>query len=192
LFQSDLSELCKEGRDLVLGEGNPDARLVFVGEAPGGQEERTRRPFVGPAGQILNEALAVAGLSRDAVWITNIVKCRPVTPGLGGRLRNRTPTAAEVKHFLPWLLQELQIIEPAAIVALGATAASALLSKQVKLTRERGEWFTGPDGIPVITTYHPAYLLRRVSDSDQRFAELASDLRNAASRTNPEPGRESH
>lgn len=184
--------MCREGRNLVLGEGNPDARLVLVGEAPGGQEERARRPFVGPAGQILNEALANAGLSRDDIWITNIVKCRPATPGLGGRLRNRTPTATEVKHFLPWLLQELDIIGPAAIVALGGTSASALLGRPVKMTREHGEWFTGPKDIPVMATFHPAYLLRRVGDGDERFAELAADLHTAASRANPHPNHDSN
>lgn len=180
--------MCEEGRNLVLGEGNPNAQLVLVGEAPGGQEERAKRPFVGPAGQILNEALSEAGLSRDEVWITNIVKCRPVTPGVGGRLRNRTPTAVEVKRFLPWLLQELNIIDPVAIVVLGGTAASALLGRPVKMTRERGDWFTGPEDIPVMVTYHPAYLLRRIGNHDQRYAELVADIRAAASRANRKPG----
>ncbi len=182
--------MCEEERNLVLGEGNPNARLVLVGEAPGGQEERAKRPFVGPAGQILNEALAEVGLSREDIWITNIVKCRPVTPGLGGRLRNRTPTAAEVKRFLPWLLQELIILDPSAIVALGGTAASALLGRPVRMTREHGEWFPGPEGIRVMATYHPAYLLRRVGDSDQYYTELVADLKAAASGARPEVGDE--
>jgi DNA polymerase len=184
--------MCQEGRNLVPGEGNPNARLVLVGEAPGGQEERAKRPFVGPAGQVLTEALNEAGLNRDEIWITNIVKCRPVTPGLGGRLRNRTPTTAEVKQFLPWLLQELDIIDPIAIVALGGTAASALLGRPVKMTRERGGWIPGPEGIPVMVTYHPAYLLRRVGNHDQRYIELVADLSAAASRTTLKPGQEPH
>ncbi len=182
--------MCQEGRNLVPGEGNLNARLVLVGEAPGGQEERAKRPFVGPAGQILTEALTEAGLSRDEIWITNIVKCRPVTPGLGGRLRNRTPTTAEVKLFLPWLIQELNIIDPTAIVALGGTAASALLGRPVKMTSERGEWVPGPEGIPVMVTYHPAYLLRRVGNHNHRYIELVADLSAAASRITRNPGQE--
>lgn len=180
--------MCKGERNVVSGEGNSNARLVLVGEAPGGQEERAKRPFVGPAGQILNEALAEAGLTREEIWITNIVKCRPVIPGIGNRLRNRTPTAAEVKHFLPWLLHELNIIDPLAIVVLGGTAASALLGRPVKMTRERGEWFTGPEDIPIMVTYHPAYLLRRVGDNDQRYTDLVADLEAAAARAVARPG----
>jgi uracil-DNA glycosylase family 4 len=182
LVQAAASEVCDSGRRLVPGQGNPDARLVLVGEAPGGHEERVGQPFVGPAGRVLSEALATASLSRDDVWITNVVKCRPVTEGLGGRLKNRAPTSDEVNHFLPWLLRELQVIAPKAIVAIGGTAASALLGRTVRLTRERGEWFSGPNGIPTLATYHPAYLLRRFGDREQRYGEFVADLRLAAAR----------
>lgn len=174
-------QLCG-GRRLVLGEGNPAADLALVGEAPGGQEERRGRPFVGPAGQVLDEALAAAGLQRDALWITNIVKCRPTTEGLGGRLRNRTPASDEIQWFLPWVLRELEIVAPRVIVCLGATAANALLGTTVRITRQRGQWFKGPHGIDTIVTYHPAYLLRRSSDREERYVEFVHDLRSAAVR----------
>jgi DNA polymerase len=178
--------------NLVVGTGDPNARLVLIGEAPGGQEDRARRPFVGPAGQILNEALAQVGLDRDAVWITNAVKFRPTTESETGRLKNRAPTPAEVRLFRPWLERELAIVEPAALLFLGATAATAVLGRPVKITRQRGTWISGPGGIPTMPTYHPAYLLRRVADRDERFDELVDDLKTAMalvrSETTGEPG----
>lgn len=178
----EFSRLCA-GKHLVFGAGNPTAALVLVGEAPGGQEDRQEHPFVGPAGQILNEALEAVGLSRDEVWTTNVVKCRPTMPGVGGRLRNRAPTPEEVEWFLPWLLRELEVIQPRAIVCLGATAGTALLGRALKITRERGTWFDGPTGTPLMLTYHPAYLLRRVASGEGRFAEFVHDLGKAAERS---------
>lgn len=168
------------GRRLVLGEGDADASLVLVGEAPGGQEDRLGHPFVGPAGKILDEGLAAAGLDRDQLWITNVVKYRPTTEGVAGRLRNRPPTRDEIAWFLPWLRRELELIAPRALVCLGATAGNALLGRTVRITRERGEWFDGPNGLPTLITYHPAYLLRRTEDRDARYAEFVRDLRTAA------------
>ncbi len=180
LIAADVFAAYCEGRRLVFGEGSPAAPLALVGEAPGGQEDRAGRPFVGPAGQILSDALAAAGLDRGSVWITNVVKCRPTTPGVAGRLKNRAPTEEEVRAFLPWLLEELEIIAPLAIVCLGATAARALLGRPVRITVERGQWFTGPGGVPTILTYHPAYLLRRTDDRDDRYQEFVRDLTAAA------------
>lgn len=170
------------GKNLVYGEGDPTAALALIGEAPGGQEDRQRHPFVGPAGQILNDALAAIGLKRDEVWVTNVVKCRPTMPGVAGRLRNRAPTSEEVAWFLPWLLRELDVVEPSAIVCLGATSGTALLDRTLRITRERGTWFEGPNGLPVLLTYHPAYLLRRVSGQDTRQDEFVRDLATAAER----------
>ena len=171
----------RDGSNLVLGAGNPLARLVLIGEAPGGQEEKAGRPFVGPAGKLLDEALAAAGLARDEVWITNVVKFRPTVPGVGNRRRNRAPTRDESQLFLPWLREELAIIEPKALVCLGATAARAMIGQPVKIMSERGRWFTSLGGRPTMLTYHPAFLLRRTTDYPERFAELASDLRTAGS-----------
>lgn len=173
--------LCEDKR-LIFGEGNPAADLVLIGEAPGGQEERLGQPFVGPAGQILNEALEAVGLVREELWITNVVKCRPTMEGIGGRLRNRTPTPAEIAWFVPWLQRELEIVQPQAIVCLGATAGTALLGRTLRITRERGTWFDGPNGIPLLVTYHPAYLLRRTQDRDLRYAEFVEDIQTAAAR----------
>jgi uracil-DNA glycosylase len=186
LVQSEAHALCRGDRRLVPGQGNAGSRLVLVGEAPGGHEERAEQPFVGPAGRVLNEGLAAASLSREDVWITNVVKCRPVTGGLGGRLKNRAPTPEEVKHFLPWLLHELQIIAPQAIIALGGTAALALLGRSVRLTRDRGQWYSGPGETPTLATFHPAYLLRRFGDREQRYGEFVADLRAAAARAGAE------
>ncbi|HUZ02505.1 MAG TPA: uracil-DNA glycosylase [Thermomicrobiaceae bacterium] len=168
------------GRSAVLGEGDPKAPLVLVGEAPGGQEERAGHPFVGPAGQILGEALATVGVVREQLWITNVVKCRPTTPGVAGRLRNRAPTAEEVSWFLPWLDQELELVRPRVIVCLGATAGNGVLRRTLRVTAERGRWFVGPGDLPTVVTFHPAYLLRRTSDRDERYAEFVQDLRSAA------------
>jgi DNA polymerase len=170
------------GSRLVFGGGNPLASVVLVGEAPGGDEEKQGRPFVGRAGKLLDEALSQAGLSRDDIWITNVVKFRPTEPGAHGRRRNRPPTSEERAAFRPWLDRELRIIGPDSVVCVGATAASALLGRNVKITKERGQWLEGPAGTCVLTTYHPAYLLRPFRDRDERFQELVDDLRLAAHR----------
>lgn len=181
LTAPEFAGFCNEKRP-VFGEGTPTADLVLIGEAPGGREERLGHPFVGPAGQVLTEALAQVGIERDDLWITNVVKCRPTTEGVGGRLRNRTPTPAEVEWFRPWLLRELEVIDPRAIVCLGATAGSAVLQRTLRITRERGIWFDGPNGIPALVTYHPAYLLRRTQDRDDRYSEFIDDLKTAGER----------
>ena len=170
----------RDGFNLVVGEGNPAARLVLVGEAPGAAEDRAKRPFVGAAGRLLDEALAAAELKREDVWITNAVKFRPTAAGEGGRTRNRAPTTAEVRLFRPWLERELAIIAPGALVCLGATAGAAVLERPVRITRERGEVLADPRGRPVVVTYHPAFLLRRVGDRVARFAELVAVLQVAA------------
>jgi DNA polymerase len=165
---------------LVFGGGNPLASVVLVGEAPGADEEKQGRPFVGRAGKLLDEALEQAGLARADIWITNVVKFRPSEPGANGRRRNRPPTGEERTVFRPWLERELRIISPDSVVCLGATAASALLGRAVKITKERGHWLEGPAGTQVLTTYHPAYLLRPFRDRDERFQQLVDDLRLAS------------
>lgn len=181
-FERDLREEassfegCKAS-NLVLGEGNRESEVVFVGEAPGGQEDKAGRPFVGPAGRLLNDLLEEIGLERESVWITNVVKCRP-TKEENGRTRNRPPTQAEFDDFLPWLERELKLVEPEMLVCLGATAAKAILGrKSVTMKDLRGEWLEGVLGIDTMVTYHPSYLLRRTSDRDERYADMVSDLR---------------
>lgn len=145
--------------------GSPDAELMFVGEAPGADEDEQGEPFVGKAGQLLTRIIQAMGLSRDTVYIGNILKCRPDTPGqLSG---NRKPTPEEMQTCLPFLQEQIDLIRPKVLVALGATAVEGLLGKTAGITRLRGHWQTYR-GIPLMPTYHPAYLLRNQSNSEKR------------------------
>jgi DNA polymerase len=143
--------LCEKRSHIVFGEGSPDARVVFVGEGPGEEEDRSGRPFVGRAGELLTKMIEAVGWRREDVYICNIVKCRP--PG------NRDPLPLEVSTCEPFLAAQLRAIEPAAIVTLGKPAISALLGRVVPITKIRGRWLEW-QGVPVMPTYHPAYLLR--------------------------------
>jgi DNA polymerase len=137
--------------NIVFGEGAPDARIVFVGEGPGADEDATGRPFVGRAGQLLDKIIAAIGLKREEVYISNIVKCRP--PG------NRTPERDEVATCEQFLFRQLALIRPKVIVALGSPAFQTLVRTKESITRARGEWREW-NGIMVMPTFHPAYLLR--------------------------------
>ncbi len=176
----DVADVLGESR-LVFGTGNPMSAVVLVGEAPGADEERQGKPFVGRAGQLLDRALDDAGLDREKVWITNVVKIRPTEPGAKGGRRNRPPSTVERKAFRPFLDEELSIIQPRSVVCLGATAAAAVLGRSVKISKERGEWVEGPADTRVLTTYHPAYLLRPFRDRDEKYQQLVDDLRKADS-----------
>jgi len=142
---------------MVFATGNPDARLMLVGEAPGYEEEKRGEPFVGPAGQKLDDILKAMGLTRQEVYISNIVKFRPATPNQ--TTNNRKPTAEEMTACLPFVHAEIDIIRPACIVALGGTAAEGLLGLAGSVGSMRGSWHR-LDGIPVRVTYHPSYLLQ--------------------------------
>ena len=142
---------------MVFAVGNPDARLVLVGEAPGFQEEKEREPFVGPAGQKLNDILKAMGLAREEVYISNIVKFRPATPRQ--TTNNRKPSPEEMASCLPFVREEISIIQPQCIVALGGTAAEGLLGLSGAVGAMRGAWHEF-GGIPVRVTYHPSYLLQ--------------------------------
>lgn len=148
----------------VFGDGNPDSSVVFVGEAPGEEEDRQKKPFVGRAGKYLNEKLQEVGLSREEVYITNVVKSRP--PG------NRKPTKDEMIGCIPYLRKEIEIIKPKLIVCLGSTALEGLLGKNLPITRYRGQVFDYPydRNIKVFLTYHPAYVLRN-PQADKEFTQ---------------------
>jgi DNA polymerase len=150
---------------VVFGVGNPDAELMFVGEAPGADEDAQGEPFVGAAGQLLTKIIQATGLSRQQVYIANILKCRPDTPGQSSG--NRKPTAEEMATCIPWLHQQIDLIRPRVLVALGATAVEGLLGKTLGITKLRGTWQTYR-GIPLMPTYHPAYLLRNQAMSEKR------------------------
>jgi DNA polymerase len=150
--------LCKTRTNAVPGEGDPQARLVFVGEGPGADEDATGRPFVGRAGQLLDKMIAAMKLRREDVFIANIVKCRPPD--------NRVPAQDEVVACEPYLMRQLEIIRPEVICALGATAACTLLEMREPMAKLRGKWYDWR-GIRLIATYHPAYLLRPTGAKDK-------------------------
>ena len=176
--------LFEKATQAVFGEGPPRARLVLVGEQPGDQEDLAGRPFVGPAGQVLEEALAEVGIAREEVYLTNAVKHFKWEPG-GKRRLHQTPTLGEAAACRPWLEAELAAIRPEAIVCLGSTAARALLGGQIRISRQRGEVFEGTPWAPwVLATWHPSALLRMPDEALQAEArrQFVEDLRKAAER----------
>jgi len=157
--------LASSRQNVVFGVGNIDAQLMFVGEAPGADEDAQGEPFVGKAGQLLTKIIQATGLQRGDVYIANILKCRPDTPGESAG--NRKPTPEEMQTCIPYLHEQIDLIRPKVLVALGATAVEGLLGKTVGITRLRGNWQTYR-GIPLMPTYHPAYLLRNQAMSEKR------------------------
>jgi uracil-DNA glycosylase family 4 len=144
----------------VYGEGDPCAALMVIGEGPGETEDKLGRPFVGRAGELLDKMLAAIDLAREDVFICNTVKCRPTLDD-GRRLRNRAPDPQEMKNCRPHLDLQIEIIRPRVILALGAPAAKSFMGETFSITRQRGQWFDGPNDIPTIATFHPAYILRQ-------------------------------
>jgi uracil-DNA glycosylase family protein len=174
-------ELWARATQTVFGEGPVPARLMLVGEQPGDREDRIGRPFVGPAGRILDDALERAGIDRASVFVTNVVKhfrWRPA-PGSKRRLHER-PTKANVSACLPWVESELALVQPAALVLLGATAVAALAGPDVRLTRDRGRPLASTLAPRLVVTIHPSAILRARGDRDALIDGLASDLRVAA------------
>ena len=159
------AHLAASRKNVVFGVGSIDAELMFVGEAPGADEDIAGEPFVGKAGQLLTKIIQTMGLSRETVYIANILKCRPDTPGQTAG--NRKPTPAEMQTCISYLEQQIDLIKPKVLVALGATAVEGLLGKTPSITRLRGNW-QSYRGIPLMPTYHPAYLLRNQSLSEKR------------------------
>ena len=156
VFACEKCRLCQTRTNVVLGEGDLHAPLMFIGEGPGQQEDETGRPFVGAAGQYLNELLAFAGLVREDIYIANVLKCRPP--------QNRVPEADERAACMDYLRQQVALVRPKVIVCLGSTPTRALLGEQMRITRDRGVWQL-KKGVWFMPTYHPAALLR---DADKK------------------------
>lgn len=157
--------LVRSRTQVVFGVGNPNAELMFVGEAPGADEDLQGEPFVGKAGQLLTKIIQAMGFTREEIYIGNVLKCRPDMPA--GSSGNRKPTPEEMRTCLPWLEKQIGLIKPRALVALGATAVEGLLGNTEPVGKLRGR-FLEFQGIPVMTTYHPAYLLRSQSITEKR------------------------
>ena len=150
---------------MVFSVGDPDAAIMFVGEAPGAEEENQQEPFVGPAGQLLTKIISAMGLDRSKVYISNICKFRPRLPNQTSN--NRKPTTEEMEACLPFILSEVQIVKPKVIIALGGTAMEGLLGQAMSVARAR-DTVHDFQGVPLIVTYHPSYLLRNQSPSEKR------------------------
>jgi uracil-DNA glycosylase len=173
--------LWERGTQTVFGEGGSRAAIVFVGEQPGNDEDLAGRPFVGPAGRLLDKALEEAGIDRELAYVTNAVKHFKWEPR-GKRRIHAKPNAAEIAACLPWLNAEIDLIKPRAVVCLGATAAQALLGRQFRVSRQRGEFVESPLAGYVMATVHPSAILR-APDSETRRAETArfiDDLKKVA------------
>jgi uracil-DNA glycosylase family 4 len=149
----------------VFGVGSPDAEIMFIGEAPGADEDKQGEPFVGRAGQLLTRIIQTMGLAREEVYIANILKCRPDMPA--GSFGNRPPTTIEMQTCRPYLVEQIDIIQPKVLVALGATAVEGLLGMRSPMRELRGRWHSY-NGMPLMITYHPAYLLRNQAPSEKR------------------------
>ncbi len=155
--------LCSDRRNLVFGVGNPRAQLLFIGEAPGTEEDSQGVPFVGEAGQLLTKMIEAMGFSRDEVYLTNVVKCRPPD--------NRKPGPQEVHACEPFLRAQIAAIQPKVIVALGAFATQTLLRDATKISQVRGTWREYA-GIPLMPTFHPAYLLKNTAHKKSAWSDL--------------------
>lgn len=169
-------------RNSVFGEGDPCAALMVVGEGPGETEDKLGRPFVGRAGELLDKMLLAIGLPREDVYICNTVKCRP-TIDVGHRLANRAPTPDEMRNCRPYLDDQITLLRPRVILALGAPAAKSFLGERFSITKQRGHWHDGPLGIPLIATFHPAYVLRQTGGAMTEVKRLVwNDLKQVRDR----------
>ena len=176
-------DLWKNATQTVFGEGAAKAELMLVGEVPGDKEDKAGHPFVGPAGKLLDKALAEAGIDRDAVYITNAVKHFKWEPR--GKIRiHKKPNGKEIAACRPWLEAETRVLRPRVIVLMGATAAQSLLGREFRVTQHRGEFIESPHAQWVTATVHPSSILR-APDEDSRRGEMArfvDDLRAVAQR----------
>jgi DNA polymerase len=178
-------DLWERGTQTVFGEGSPHARVVLVGEQPGDKEDLQGRPFVGPAGAVLDKALELAGIDRDEVYVTNIVKHFKWEPR-GKRRIHKKPNALEISACRPWLEAEITVTRPDIVVLLGATAAQGVLGRSFRVTQDRGRWM--PSGLAphVLATVHPSAILRAADDESrhEEMRKLVADLKVVAARIN--------
>ena len=172
--------LCERRTTVVFGEGDPTSPLMLIGEGPGETEDQTGRPFVGRAGQLLDKALLDAGTSRAQVFIANTVKCRAADWSTG-RPINRAPTDAEAAACRPWLLRQIEILQPKVILCVGSPSAKNLIKKDFRITQERGVYFKSEYARTILATLHPAYILRNMSASgnDGGYGLLVQDIGKA-------------
>lgn len=178
-------DLWKRGTQTVFGEGSPNARILMVGEQPGDKEDLQGRPFVGPAGAILDKALAAAGIDRDEVYVTNIVK-HFKWEARGKRRIHKKPNALEISACRPWLDAELEVTRPDVVVLLGASAAQGILGRDFRVSQRRGEWVTSSIAAAVMATVHPSSILRAPDDETrhEEMRKFIADLKKVAVRIN--------
>lgn len=176
-------DLSQTRTKVVFGVGNPNSPLMLIGEGPGANEDATGEPFVGRAGKLLDECLREAGMKREHVYITNIVKCR-ASEILDGKVKNRVPTTDEVATCVPlWLEKQIEIIDPLVLLCLGSPAANTIIHKNFKITQERGQFQEGKYSRNSIAALHPAYILRLEGDAYARARQtLVDDLAAAKER----------
>jgi uracil-DNA glycosylase len=176
-------DLWRNATQTVFGEGAPKAKVMLVGEQPGDMEDRKGRPFVGPAGRILDEALVQAGIDRSEVYVTNAVKHFKWTPAERGKRRiHKKPRQSEIQACRPWLDPELAAIRPEVLVCLGATAAQAILGTTFRVTQSRGKWIESALASHILATVHPSSILRAQDDEsrDEQMQAFIADLRVVA------------
>ena len=174
-------DLWKKGTQTVFGEGRRRAKVLFVGEQPGNEEDLTGKPFVGPAGRLFDEALAEAGIDRKQTYVTNVVKHFKWEPR-GKRRIHEKPNAVEINACRPWLEAEIALVKPQVIVALGATAAQALLGPKFRVTKQRGKFLESTLAPYIMATVHPSSILRAPDDETRRleYRHFVNDLKKLA------------
>jgi uracil-DNA glycosylase len=163
-------DLAKTRNNTVFATGDPYSPLMLVGEGPGENEDATGLPFVGRAGKLLDDILAAVDLTRQQIYLTNIVKCRAAVEE-GGRMKNRQPKTSEIRACNPYLQGQIEAIKPAIILCLGGPAAKTIIDKDFRITKDRGKWYER-DGIKLMATFHPAYVLRQRGDDLQNTKRL--------------------
>lgn len=173
--------LWKTGTQTVFGEGSPDAKVMFVGEVPGNDEDLAGKPFVGPAGKFLDKVLDEVGINRDEVYVTNVVKHFKWEP-VGKRRIHKKPNSREIAACRPWLEAELEVVKPEVLVCLGATAAQALLGRDFRVSQQRGQLISSPLAPFVMATVHPSSILRAPDEEKRRTGreEFIADMKKVA------------
>ncbi len=185
-------DLWENATQTVFGEGSKRAEIMLVGEQPGDQEDRSGHPFIGPAGKLLDQALADAGIDRSELYVTNVVKHFRWTPAERGKRRiHKKPRASEIQACRPWLDAELEIVKPKVVVCLGASAAQALLGKEFRVSRERGKAIKSNLAALIVATVHPSSILRARDDASrqEQLKQFVDDLKTVKRLLKPTPAR---